>query len=124
MVGRTEKCSEVFDVRLAFSRVGGDHEFLAELVGLAQAAWPTLLTDIRNGIARGHLRAVEMKSRLVKAAARNISATRVYECALQLETRAGQGDEQAAQRAGVDLERELELLSIFLAMFSDNDCSS
>jgi HPt (histidine-containing phosphotransfer) domain-containing protein len=124
MMETMEKYPEVFDVGLALSSVGGDHEFLAELVGLTQAAWPTLLANIRSGMARGDLRAVEMTARLAKAAARNVSAKRAYESALQLEAMARKGDLPAVQRASVDLEREVELLRIFLATLTDNGCSS
>ena len=120
----TEKYPEVFDVGLALSSVGGDHEFLTELVGLTQAAWPTLLMDIRGGMARGDLRAVEMTARLAKAAARNVSAKRAYESALQLEAMARKGDLQAVQIASVDLEREVELLRFFLTALGDDECSS
>jgi len=124
MVETTEKYPEVFDVGLALSSVGGDQEFLAEVVGLTQAAWPTLLADIRSGMARGDLCIVETSARLAKAAARNVSAKRAYESALQLEAVARKGDLQAVQRAGMDLEREVELLQFFLAALSDNGCSS
>jgi len=124
MMETTEKYPEVFDLGLALSSVGGDHEFLAELVGLTQAAWPTLLADIRSGMAWGDLRTVETTARLAKAAARNVSAKRAYESALQLEAMARMGDVPAVQRASVDLEREVELLRIFLAALSDNQCSS
>ena len=120
----TEKYPEVFDVGLALSSVGGDHEFLTELVGLTQAAWPTLLMDIRGGMARGDLRAVEMTARLAKAAARNVSAKRAYESALQLEAMARKGDLQAVQIASVDLEREVELLRFFLTALGDDECPS
>ena len=120
----TNKHPDVFDVGLALSSVGGDHEFLTEVVSLTQAAWPTLLTDIRSGMARGDLRAVEMKARLAKVAARNVSAKRAYESALQLEAVARQGNLQAVQIASVDLEREVELLRVFLATLSDSECSS
>jgi len=124
MMETTEKYPEVFDMGLALSNVGGDHEFLAELVGLTQAALPTLLTDIRSGMAQGDLRAVEMKARLAKAAAQNVSAKRTYESALQLEAMAREGDLPAVQSAGVDLEREVELLRLFLAALSGNEWSS
>jgi hypothetical protein len=124
MIETTEKYPEVFDVGLALSSVGGDHEFLTELVGLTQAAWPTLLMDIRGGMARGDLRAVEMTARLAKAAARNVSAKRAYESALQLEAMAHKGDLQAVQIASVDLEREVELLRFFLTALGDDGCPS
>jgi len=124
MVETAEKYSDVFDVGSALSSVGGDREFLAELVGLIQAAWPTLLADIRDGMARGDLRTVESAARLGQAAARNVSAKRAYESALQLEALARKGDLQAVQSASVDLEREVDLLRIFLAALSDNECSA
>ena len=124
MMETTGKYPEVFDVDLALSSVGGDREFLTELVGLAQAAWPTLLTDIRNGIAQGDLHAVEMTARLARVAAQNVSAKRAYESALQLEAMARKGDLPAVQSASVDLEREVELLRVFLAALGDNQCPS
>ena len=90
---------EIFDVGQALSSVGGDREFLAEVVGLTQAAWPTLLTDLRAGISRGDLRAVQASAFLAKAAARNVSASRAYDSALQLHTLAIQGNLQAARNA-------------------------
>ncbi len=82
------------------------------------------MTDIRSGIAWGDLRTVETTARLAKAAARNVSAKRAYESALQLEAMARMGDVPAVQRASVELEREVEMLRIFLAALSDNQCSS
>ena len=110
---------EVFNVSLALSSVGGDQEFLTELVGLTQAAWPTLVADLRNGIAQKDLHAVETTARLAKAAARNVSAKRAYESALELEAIACKGDLPAAQGAVTTLEREVELLQSFLATLAD-----
>ena len=115
MVETKVRHAEVFDAALALSSVGGDREFLAELVGLTQAAWPTLLTNIQAGLNRGDLCAVEATARLAKAAARNISAERAYESALRLEAMARKGDFTAAQSARVDLEREVEVLRFCLA---------
>jgi len=117
-----EQCTEVFDVGLALRSVGGDKEFLTEIVGLTQAAWPNLLAEIRGGIARGDLYTVERTARLAKAAARNVSAKRAYESALQLEAMARKGDLQAVQGASVELKREVELLHFFLAALGDDGC--
>ncbi len=119
----TEQYTEVFDLSLALSSVGGDREFLTEIVGLVQAAWPTLLADIRAGLARGDLWAVETTARLAKAAARYVSAKRAHESALQLEASAGKGDLRAAQSAGTELEREVDLLRNFLATLGSVECS-
>jgi HPt (histidine-containing phosphotransfer) domain-containing protein len=118
----TTPYTEVFDVARALSSVGGDSEFLTEIVGLTQAAWPTLLADIREGLSRGDLRMVGTRARLAKAAARNVSAKRAYESAQQLETLAVKGDLQAAQGAIASLEREVEMLRHFLATLGAGDC--
>lgn len=119
-----EEYAEVFDVGQALQSVGGDVEFLTEVVGLTQAAWPTLLTEIRDGVSRGDLRAIESSARLAKAAARNVSAKRVYECALQLYTIACKGDLQAARNAIAVLEREVEMLRFCLATLAADLCLS
>jgi hypothetical protein len=119
-----DQYAEVFDVGQALQRVGGDVEFLTEIVGLTQAAWPTLLTDIRDGVSRGDLRAVATSARLAKAAARNVAAKRAYECALQLCATACKGDLQAARNAIAALEQEVEMLRFCLATLADELCVS
>lgn len=117
-----EQYAEVFDVGQALQSVGGDVEFLAEIVGLTQAAWPTLLTDLRDGVSRGDLHAVETSARLAKAAAHNVSAKRAYECAMELHAMACKGDLQAAVNAIAPLEQEVEMLRFFLATLAQDLC--
>lgn len=114
--------AEVCDVTLALNSVGGDAEFLAELVGLTKAAWPTLLADLREGMSRGDLLAVKTRARLAKAAARNVSARRAFESAQHLETTAVKGDLRAAQGAIARLEQEVEMLLPFLASLEASAC--
>ncbi|MGO8791000.1 MAG: hypothetical protein ACLQVL_26955 [Terriglobia bacterium] len=120
----TEQYREVFDAGEALSSVGGDAEYLTEVVGLMQAAWPTLLADIRKGMARGDLRAVEMTARLARAAAQNVAAKRAYASAQRLATMAGQGDLPAAQGAIASLEREVAILQFRLAALGPDDSCS
>ena len=115
--------SEVFDVDMALSSVGGDQEFLTEVAGLVRAAWPTLLADMKQGIVVGDLRAVKARARLAKAAARNVSAKRAYECAHHLGTVAGNGDLQATQEAVKRLEREAERLRVALTIIGKSEGS-
>lgn len=116
----TEQYTEVFDEALALRSVGGDREFLTEVVGLTQAAWPTLLADIRNGLVRGDFRAVETTARLAKAAARYVSARRAYDSALQLEAMARKEDLPAAQGARERLEIEVEILELALSTLGNS----
>ncbi|HXW14685.1 MAG TPA: Hpt domain-containing protein [Terriglobia bacterium] len=124
MLEKTVRHVEVFDAALALSSVGGDSEFLNEVVGLIRAAWPTLLADIRQAIAMGDLRAVERTARLAKAAARNVSAKRAYDSAAQLESLVGMRDLPAAQRASRTLEHEVEKLQVVLSTLESSACSS
>ena len=113
--------AEILDEVMALSSVGGDWEFLTEVVGLMQAAWPTLMAEIRDGIARKDLPAVKMTANLAKAAARNVSAKRTFESAVQLEKTAGRGELQAAQGAAACLEREVEILRLVLSTLGAQD---
>lgn len=115
MIEATEQRAEVFDVAQALSSVGNDREFLTEVVGLIHAAWPTLLADIRKGMARANLPAVKTTARLAAAAAQYVSAKRTYEAARRLEMIASRGDWEAAQAAVANLEQEAETLQLFLA---------
>jgi len=119
-----EENSEVLDHHSALASVGGDREFLSELAGLVQAAWPTLLGDIGQALAAGDLGGVEKTTRLAKAAARNVSAARAYEAALRLEAAARGGQLEAAREAGVQLEQEVERLTAALATLGQSACFS
>jgi HPt (histidine-containing phosphotransfer) domain-containing protein len=109
-----------FDHTQALSSVGGDREALTEVVGLMQAAWPSLLADIRKSVTKEDLSAVKMAARLAKAAARNLSARRAYESARELETMAEKEDLPAVRRTSENLELEVELLQLALSMLGDS----
>jgi HPt (histidine-containing phosphotransfer) domain-containing protein len=119
-----EENSEVLDHRSALASVGGDREFFSEVAGLVQAAWPTLLGDIDQALAAGDLDAVQMTTRLAKAAAQNVSAARAYEAASRLEIAARGGQLEAAREAGVQLEQEVERLTAALATLGKSACFS
>jgi hypothetical protein len=119
----SEQDAEVLDGQLALRSVGGDREFLAELFGLIQAAWPTLLSDIREGMAMGNLYVVRKGARLAQAAARDVSARRTYESARQLEMMIAMGDLPAVLRAQARLEQEVEKLQSVLPAFVESACS-
>ena len=106
---------DVFDAILALSSVGGDVEFLEELVGIVEAALPTLLRDIQKALIGGDLRVVEKRAHLMRAATQNVSAKRAFEAALALETIARGGDAEAARQAACALEEEINRLKPVIA---------
>jgi hypothetical protein len=115
---------EVFDSALALASLGGDREYLKEVAGVVQAAWPTLVGNIRQALAVGDLCTVETNAWLAKAAARNISARRAYKSALVLEVVAHAGDLEAARSALAKLEQDLERLKSALARLGNVTCSA
>ncbi len=98
--------TEVLDEVQALSSVGGDREFLAELFGITSAALPSLMADIRGGMASGDILGVLKAARLTKAATHNLAAKRAYDSARYLEEVAVMGDLPAIRKASVRLERE------------------
>lgn len=107
---------EILDSASALASVGGDAEFLSEIVGLVEAAWPALLTGIRHGLETADLNMVEAKARLAKAAAAYVSAPRVGSVAVELQSAAARGNGAAAQRLAATLEAEVEKLQSALVL--------
>lgn len=102
-----EEHSQIVDRESALASVGGDAEFLREIAGLIQAAWPTLLNEIRNDLAAGDLTALEGHARLARAAAEYVAAKRAYMTAIQLQFVAMQKDLEGARRVAANLEGEV-----------------
>ena len=107
-----EEHSQIVDRESALASVGGDAEFLREIAGLIQAAWPTLLNEIRNDLAAGDLTALEGHARLARAAAEYVAAKRAYMTAIQLQFVAMQKDLEGARRVAANLEGEVARLSL------------
>ena len=116
-----EQTSDVLDRASALASVGGDQEFLRELAGIAQAAWPTLLQDIREALAGGKLSEVVKFAHLVKVTAQFISARKAYSTALQLEKAGAYGDLEGARQAGSRLGEELDRLDAALASLGNDE---
>ena len=115
-----ELSKEVFDRAAALSSAGGDPDFLIDLVGLFQAAWPTLRNDIELGLASADLRSVEQGARLAKVASQNIYALRVSESAARLVVGAREGSLAAAEAAFATLEFEVKRLIPHLIDFRNS----
>lgn len=112
-----EQSREVLDSACALASVGGDTDFLREIAGLVQAAWPTLLGNLRKDLAAGDLCALEADARLARVASEYVSAKRARASALQLQKMVGLGDLGGAHRATTQLEEEVAELQLVLATF-------
>jgi hypothetical protein len=107
---KMEQTPEILDRQAALAGVGGDLEFLSELLGIFRAASPTLLHDIRDALVKGDLPALAYAARLVRVTAQNVAARRVYAAATLLEETATCGELEGARRASSRLEEEMDKL--------------
>jgi len=74
--------SDALDSVAALVSVGGEVEFLGELVGIFRAACPSLLRDIHEALAGGDLQTDEKSAHFVEVAEQSVSGTEEYERAL------------------------------------------
>jgi hypothetical protein len=111
---------EVFNSALAMASVDGDQEFLGELAGITEAAWPTLRSDIREALAGGDLQGAQKGAHLVRVMVQNLFARRAYLAAFLLETMAGVGELEGARQAIGCLEKEMDRLKPIFADLGKN----
>jgi HPt (histidine-containing phosphotransfer) domain-containing protein len=110
---------EILDADRALFQVGGDFEYLWELVGIIRAACPTLMHNAREAVACGDLMAIERTAHLLSAVAESVSARRTYDAARELELMAQTVGLRCAQEACQKLEEEVIRLTPRLAAFED-----
>ena|SRR5215831_3713981 len=116
--------TDVLDRSRALAAVGGDTGFLAELVGIFEAACPTLLERIQRALAAGDLVAAAVAARLLKTVAENVSAKRVASVALECELLSRQKSVAEAQAAHRALLQEIERIQPLLEdLKSELGCS-
>jgi HPt (histidine-containing phosphotransfer) domain-containing protein len=77
--------SDCWDQTRALEGVGGDSEFLNELVEIFCAACPTLLDSLEDSIAARRFFSAADTAHMLGRAARNLAATGVMETALTVE---------------------------------------
>ena len=94
----------------ALDRVGGDREFLRELVDLFVAEAPRALAEIRRSVDAGDAGALERAAHLVRGSASTFGAAVVSETALALENQGRSGILEGASFRVADLGREMEIL--------------
>jgi HPt (histidine-containing phosphotransfer) domain-containing protein len=114
-----EQSSEILDRTAALASVGGDLEFLSELLGIFRAASPALLHDIREALVKVDLPALANAAHLVRVTAQNVAARRVYLAATLLEKMAACGELEGARHASSRLEKEMDQLKSALTMLAN-----
>jgi HPt (histidine-containing phosphotransfer) domain-containing protein len=103
------------DEAALLASVGGDSDFLTELVGLFLAAWPTLLSEMRGSLAINDFARTKRAARILKGSLRSFAAERAQDAAEALETAAEQRRPAAAAEAFQELEKQIEALTSALS---------
>jgi HPt (histidine-containing phosphotransfer) domain-containing protein len=100
-----------FDEAALLRSVGGDIDFLAELIGLFLAACPTLLSQIRGSLASNNFAEARRSTRILRSALRSLTAESALKSIEALETALYQCQSAAATEAFRDLEKQIEGLN-------------
>lgn len=102
-----EKAKPVFDQESVLERVGGDMEFLKELVDLFMSDYPEKLAQISKGIKEKDFKTISETGHSLKSASGNLSLTRVYDLSFKIEIMGKEGKIQDIEKAYNELEEEL-----------------
>ena len=102
-----EKAKPVFDQKSVFERVGGDMEFLKELIELFKSDYPAKLAQLSKGIKEEDFKTIKETAHSIKSASGNLSLTRVYDLSFKIEGMGRKGKIQGIEKAYNELEEEL-----------------
>lgn len=106
-----EKSRPRLDEAAMLNGLGGDREFLSELIGLFLAASPTLLARIRAALAIKDRAEARRAARILRSALRSFAAERALNAAEVLEAALYQCPPEAATEAFFELEKQIACLS-------------
>ena len=109
--GSPPPAAHVFDRAAALERVDGDAGLLREVTALFLEDTPSLLRQIREGIASQDCQAVERAAHTLKGSVSNFGAKSVQELAFQLESLTHDGHLQGADEIFRQLEQQMALLN-------------
>ena len=105
------------DLQAALARLRGDKEMLEEIIGLFFTEMPMLLSALREAVSRRDGPAIARAAHSLKGTASSFGAPAACEAALKVETIGRSGEMLHAERACVELEREIAHLTQVLAAF-------
>ena len=100
--------------------IDGDWEFLEESVEILMEDAPTLLTEIKNGLAANDAEAIWQNAHALKSMVGNFFAKRSFEAAHRVETLGRNGDISEVDMEILILEIEIQQLISALSNFLKN----
>jgi len=103
-----EKAKPVFDQESVLERVGGDMEFLKELIELFRSDYPQKMAQLLRGIKEEDFKIISETAHSIKSASGNLSLTRVYDLSFKIEIMGKESKIQDIEKVYKELEEELE----------------
>ena len=100
--------------------IDGDWEFLEESVEMLMEDAPTLLTEIKNGLAAKDAEAIWQNAHTLKSMVGNFFAKRSFDAAYRVETLGRNGDISEVDMVILILEIEIQQLISALRDFLEN----
>jgi HPt (histidine-containing phosphotransfer) domain-containing protein len=108
---QSEPAGSVLDFKHALSRLGGDDQLYAELIGFVQEDAPILLSELQDAIDVGDASAVRMKAHALKGLVAGCGGVRAANAAQKVETAGEHGDLADIALLVESLRDELKLLT-------------
>jgi HPt (histidine-containing phosphotransfer) domain-containing protein len=96
--------------------VGGDKDFLSELIGLFLAAYPKLLSQLEKAVAGHDVPEIARVARILKGAGHNFAAEDVRNAAMFLKEAAHQNNPAFTMEAFQELKKTLKRLTSALVL--------
>jgi HPt (histidine-containing phosphotransfer) domain-containing protein len=113
--GQQTRACPALDQATLLESVGGDAEFLDEVIGLFLAACPTLLNQIRAALAHHDFDALQRPARILAGALRSFPVEQAQRAASALEWAAYRRQTAEADAAFHALELEIKSVSYTLS---------
>jgi HPt (histidine-containing phosphotransfer) domain-containing protein len=102
-----EESNPAFDEAVLLDSVGGDVEFLVELIGLFLAACPTLLSRIQEALATHDFAEAERAVRILRGALRSFAAADALKSIQAMEPALQERQSEHALEAFREIERQV-----------------
>ncbi len=99
----------------ALERIGGDPEFLRELLGIYSEEFLLRTKELRSAVSEKSFSAIQELGHTLKGSSANISLPGLQKAAFGLEMAGREKDLQKAKDSLASLEKEFERLKKFLA---------
>ncbi len=112
---------EIVDKAQLLARVGCDVDLLRELVDLFLDTSGGMLSHVEHSVRQENSEAIDRAAPTLKGAVGNFAADRAFAAALKLETMGRDGILKHADRAFMDLEREINLFTDVLVSLKKNN---